>query len=100
MTASSSVAPPPVSVNLARKGDSLWGEAFRRLLRNKAAVVGGSIILVIVLVSILAPIIAVKSFEVQVPADNNKVPGWVCARCLRSDNFFRRSVCCNRDWNG
>lgn len=79
MTASSSVAPPPVSVNLARKGDSLWGEAFRRLLRNKAAVVGGSIILVIVLVSILAPIIAVKSFEVQVPADNNKVPGWVPA---------------------
>ena len=79
MTASSSVAPPPVSVNLARKGDSLWGEAFRRLLRNKAAVVGGSIILVIVLVSILAPIIAVKSFEAQVPVDNNKVPGWVPA---------------------
>jgi oligopeptide transport system permease protein len=31
------------------------------------------------LVSILAPIIAVKSFEVQIPVDNNKVPGWVPA---------------------
>ncbi|WP_423225008.1 ABC transporter permease [Candidatus Amarolinea aalborgensis] len=79
MTVSSSTAPPPVSVNLARKGDSLWGEAFRRLLRNRAAVIGGTIILIIVLVSILAPIIAVKSFEVQIPVDNNKVPGWVPA---------------------
>jgi oligopeptide transport system permease protein len=66
-------------VNLARKGDSLWGEAFRRLLRNRAAVIGGTIILIIVLVYILAPIIAVKSFEVQIPVDNNKVPGWVPA---------------------
>ena len=79
MTVSSSTAPPSVSVNLARKGDSLWGEAFRRLLRNRAAVIGGTIILIIVLVSILAPIIAVKSFEVQIPVDNNKVPGWVPA---------------------
>jgi oligopeptide transport system permease protein len=66
-------------VNLARKGDSLWAEAFRRLLRNRAAVIGGTIILIIVLVSVLAPIIAVKSFEVQIPVDNNKVPGWVPA---------------------
>jgi len=79
MTASSSTAPSPVSVNLARKGDSLWAEAFRRLMRNRAAVIGGTIILIIVLVSILAPIIAVKSYEVQIPVDNNKVPGWVPA---------------------
>jgi len=79
MTASSSTAPSPVSVNLARKGDSLWAEALRRLLRNRAAVIGGTIILIIVLVSILAPIIAVKSYEVQIPVDNNKVPGWVPA---------------------
>jgi len=79
MTVSSSTAPSPVSVNLARKGDSLWAEALRRLLRNRAAVIGGTIILIIVLVSILAPIIAVKSYEVQIPVDNNKVPGWVPA---------------------
>jgi len=79
MTASSSTSPSPVSVNLARKGDSLWAEALRRLLRNRAAVIGGTIILIIVLVSILAPIIAVKSYEVQIPVDNNKVPGWVPA---------------------
>jgi oligopeptide transport system permease protein len=62
---------------LTQKRESLGQDAVRRLLRNRAAVVGGSIILILILVALLAPVIAIKSFEVQVLLDQNKVPEWV-----------------------
>jgi oligopeptide transport system permease protein len=62
---------------LTQKRESLWQDAFRRLLRNRAAVLGGSIIIVLILVAVFAPMIAVKSFEIQVLVDQNKVPQWV-----------------------
>ena len=43
---------------LARKSESLWQDALRRLLRNKAAVVGGVIILLLIFTAIFAPLIA------------------------------------------
>jgi oligopeptide transport system permease protein len=47
------------------------------LVKNRAAVVGFSIILLLILSAIFAPLIAIKSFEVQVLVDQNKVPTWV-----------------------
>jgi len=44
--------------HLVKPADSLWRDAWRRLLKNKLAVVGGSIILILVLIAIFAPIIA------------------------------------------
>ena len=35
-------------------GTSIWGEAFKRLLRNKAAIIGGIIFLCVVLVAVFA----------------------------------------------
>src|SRR3990172_2496788 len=52
-------------VPLTRKRESLWADAFRRLLRNRAAVVGG------------VPVIAPYSYQEQVLPDNNVVPAWV-----------------------
>ncbi len=62
---------------LARKGESLWKDALRRLMRNKGAVVGFAIIVILLLVATFAPLIALKGFADQVLVDNNKVPAWM-----------------------
>ena len=62
---------------LTQKRESLWQDALRRLLRNRAAVMGGIIILLLILMAVFAPLIAVKPFEVQVLPDQNKVPEWL-----------------------
>ena len=60
-----------------RKSESLWRDAVRRLLRNKAAVFGGVIILILALTAIFAPFIAPKGYADQVLVDNNKIPQWL-----------------------
>jgi oligopeptide transport system permease protein len=47
------------------------------MIRNRAAVVGGLIILLLVLNAIFASLIAVKPFETQVLLDQNQVPQWM-----------------------
>jgi oligopeptide transport system permease protein len=64
---------------LTRKRESLWGDAWRRLLRNKAAVMGGVIVIILIMAALLAPLIAPRPFADQVLIDNNKVPAWVPA---------------------
>jgi oligopeptide transport system permease protein len=64
-------------ITLARKSESLWQDAVRRLLRNKAAVVGGVIILILLFTALLAPFLAPKGYAEQVLIDNNKVPPWI-----------------------
>jgi oligopeptide transport system permease protein len=62
---------------LNQKRRSLFQDAVQRLARNRAAVVGGSIILLLILTALLAPLIAIKPFETQVLVDQNKVPQWL-----------------------
>lgn len=64
-------------VPLTQKRESLFQDAFRRLIRNRAAVIGGTIIILLILMAVFAPLVAVKSFEVQVLVDQNVVPEWV-----------------------
>ncbi len=45
-----------------RTKDSLWRDAFRRLVKNKLAVVGGAIIILLAITAIFAPIIAPRHF--------------------------------------
>lgn len=66
-------------VPLTQKRESLWADAFGRLLRNRAAVLGGSIVIILLLTAIFAPYIAIKPYAVQVLVDNNKVPQWLLA---------------------
>ena len=68
---------PGVGLPALRKSESLWADAFDRLLRNRAAIVGGIIILLLVLVYIFADVVAVKPYDVQVPPDNNTMPQWL-----------------------
>jgi oligopeptide transport system permease protein len=64
-------------ITLTRKSESLWQDAIRRLMRNRAAVVGGVIILLLVLTAVFAPFLAIKGYADQVLVDNNKVPPWI-----------------------
>jgi oligopeptide transport system permease protein len=79
------------AIPLRRRETSLWGDAWRRLLKNRAAVTGGVIIIVIIFVAIFAdtrvftlftggepqPLLAPQSYEKQVLVDNNVVPRWL-----------------------
>ncbi len=82
---------PGAAVPLRRREASLWGDAWRRLLKNKAAVIGGIIIIIICLMAIFAdttiftlfsgaeaePLLAPYSYEKQSLVDNNAVPLWL-----------------------
>ena len=47
------------------QGSSLWTDAWRRLLANKAAVAGGIIVLILIFLAIFAPWIAPHSYSYQ-----------------------------------
>lgn len=47
------------------QGSSLWSDAWRRLLANKAAVAGGIILLVLIILAIFAPWVAPHSYAYQ-----------------------------------
>jgi oligopeptide transport system permease protein len=52
-------------------------DAFRRLIRNRAAVVGGTIVIILIIMAVFAPQIAPRSYEKQVLNDQNTVPAWL-----------------------
>lgn len=56
---------------------SLTSDAFRRLSRNRAAIIGAVIIILNVLIALFAPIIAPRSFDDASLADSNSTPIWV-----------------------
>jgi len=62
---------------LTQKSESLWQDAIRRLMRNKAAVMGGSIVIILILAAVFAPLIAPRPFDKQVLAKQNTAPQWI-----------------------
>lgn len=81
----------PGAIPARRREASLWGDAWRRLGKNRAALIGSGIIIVAFLVAILAdnrvitfftgqevqPLLAPLSYEKQSLVDNNVVPAWM-----------------------
>lgn len=49
----------------ARRSTSLWGDAWRRLIRNRLAVLGGIIVLTFMLLAIIGPFIAPFPYQQQ-----------------------------------
>jgi oligopeptide transport system permease protein len=60
-----------------QKPRGLWADAFRRLLRNRMAVIGLAIIIVLIFCAVFAQQLALKGYADQVLKDNNAVPGWL-----------------------
>jgi oligopeptide transport system permease protein len=56
---------------------NLWLDALQRLVRNKAAMLGGSIIIVLVLSAIFAPVVAPYNYREGDSADNYSIPPWL-----------------------
>jgi oligopeptide transport system permease protein len=67
----------PGGMPLSQKRESLFQDAFRRLLRKRSSVLGGSILIILILMAVFEPLVTIKSFEVQVLVDQNKVPEWI-----------------------
>ena len=65
------------SLNDYAKGESLWMDAWKRLRRNKPAIMGLIVIIFWILVAIFAPAITTRPYDLQVLADNNAAPRWV-----------------------
>jgi oligopeptide transport system permease protein len=62
---------------IRKKGESLWMDAFHRLLRNRAAVIGLAFIILLVLTAVFAGKVAIYPFEKQTLVDENSVPSWL-----------------------
>jgi oligopeptide transport system permease protein len=71
-----SAADPSIPGQMS-KSRSLWQEALQRLMRNRAAVSGGIIIILLILTALFADIIAPYTFEKQSLLNANAVPTWV-----------------------
>ena len=68
---------------------SLWKDAFRRLLKNKMAVLGGIIVIVLIIIAIFAPYIAPYHYAKGSLLDNYAKPG---PKYLLGADFMGRDV--------
>src|SRR5215212_2328484 len=66
-----------IAINAMRQERSLWGDAWHRLSRNRAAVVGIVVIIFFTLVAIFAPLIAPLNPTIQTSNNSLRLPSWV-----------------------
>ena len=59
-----------------QNNSSLWNDAYRRLVQNKAAMVGGMILVFLILCAIFAPLIAPYSYSYQDLDLGASKPSW------------------------
>ncbi len=77
-----------------RRETNLWLDAFSRLIRNRAAIMGGIIIILLVLMAVFAPLVAPRSYTDQDLKANNAVPSWFVsifpnmARYAKTTDFY------------
>jgi len=76
-TTAQTVPKGAIDLNAMRKERSLWGDAWRRLSRNRAAVAGIVVIVFFVLVAIFAPLIAPINPTIQTSNNSLRLPSWV-----------------------
>jgi oligopeptide transport system permease protein len=91
-TSAQTVSGNALELNTMRKERSLWGDAWRRLRRNRAAVAGIVVIIFFTLVAIFAPLIAPHNPVEQSSNNSLRLPAWVHSadpkRTGNSNNLF------------
>ena len=60
-----------------RKEASLWRDAWLRLTKNRAAMVGLTVVVGLVVLAILAPQVAPRHYAAPSPDEHNMVPSWL-----------------------
>lgn len=89
-----------IDLNAMRKERSLWGDAWHRLSRNRAAVAGIVVIVFFALVAIFAPLIAPLNPTIQTSNNSLRMPSWVHiddARRTGNPNNFLGTDAIGRD---
>jgi oligopeptide transport system permease protein len=76
-TSARTAAGGTLELDTLREERSLWGDAWRRLSRNRAAVAGIVVIVLITLVAIFAPFIAPYNPVQQSSNNSLRLPAWV-----------------------
>jgi len=77
---------------ITRKERSLWAEAFRRLLKNRVAVLSATFIFVLVIIAFFADSFAPQGFAEQDLLANNALPEWmIFALPEGAENYARIS---------
>src|SRR5262245_38490699 len=76
-TSARTVSSGALDLNTMRKERSLWGDAWRRLSRNRAALVSIVVIVFFALVAIFAPVIAPHNPVAQTSNNSLRLPAWV-----------------------
>ncbi len=74
-----------------RRETGLWADAFSRLIRNRAAVLGGIIIIALILIAVFANVIAPQTYYEQDLQANNRVPSWMVILFPTTKNYARLS---------
>lgn len=74
---SSSVASLNEKPKQAVKGESLWMDAWKRLRRNRAAVLGLIIILLNIGAAVFAPVISPREYDEQELENHDSIPQWL-----------------------
>jgi oligopeptide transport system permease protein len=77
-----------------RKPTSLWGDAYRRLLKNRLAIVGGIIVILLILIAIVGPYLTPFEYRAQdLPAlaqnRNRPIPPFQGPHILGTDGLGR-----------
>jgi oligopeptide transport system permease protein len=75
-----------------QKRENLFAEALRRLVRNRGAVIGGVIVILLISMALLASVLAPYPFDKQKLTDNNKVPPWMITVFPNMVNYARTSA--------
>jgi len=65
-----------IAIPARRKSGSLWGDAVYRLSRNRAAIMGGVLIILLILTAVFARFIAPYTYEEQDLKSNSAVAQW------------------------
>ena len=66
-----------IALHAPVKQRGMLADSLHRLARNRPAMIGGILIVVMVLLSIFAPLIAPKPYDAAVLTDNNSAPTWI-----------------------
>ncbi len=91
-TGEEAIAPPLAGQATSQQQRSLWLDAWRRLLRNKAAVVALAFIVFEVCIALAAPLVAPYSYTERNPLDNNATTLTPSARHLLGSDGQGRDV--------
>ena len=59
------------------RGESLWMSAWKRLIRNRLAIIGLVVIGLNIVMALFAPQIAPREYQKQILTDKNAAPEWV-----------------------